>query len=73
MKFSVVASTIALACLVFGAAQAKIETEDEVLVLTKDNFDEALKEHDYILIEFCEYLRIWMCIVCAMWERGSGD
>ena len=29
-----------------------IETEDEVLVLTKDNFDQAIKDNDHILVEF---------------------
>ncbi|XP_076280886.1 protein disulfide isomerase [Lasioglossum baleicum] len=31
---------------------AKIETEDAVLVLTKDNIDEALSKYDYLLLEF---------------------
>ncbi|KAJ8687889.1 hypothetical protein QAD02_023684 [Eretmocerus hayati] len=31
---------------------ADIKTEEDVLVITKDNFDEALEKHDYILIEF---------------------
>ena len=30
----------------------EIETEDEVLVLTKDNFDQAILENDHILVEF---------------------
>lgn len=33
---------------------AKIETEDSVLVLTKDNIAEAIGQNDYVLVEFCE-------------------
>nr|AXY94695.1 disulfide-isomerase [Habrobracon hebetor] len=39
-----------VACL--SVVFAEIKTEDEVLVITKDNFEEALKEHEYILFEF---------------------
>ena len=31
---------------------AKIETEDDVLVLTESNFDQAIKENEFILVEF---------------------
>ena len=31
---------------------AKIETEDDVLVLTEGNFDKAIKENQFILVEF---------------------
>ena len=34
------------------SSSVEIETEDEVLVLTKDNFDQAIKENDHILVEF---------------------
>ena len=33
-------------------AKAKIETEDDVLVLTGSNFDQAIKENELILVEF---------------------
>lgn len=39
----------------FAATLAKIETEDSVLVLTKDNIEEAITQNDYVLVEFCEY------------------
>lgn len=57
MKFTL--SLFALLACLLGAALAKIETEDEVLVITKDNFDEALEKHPYILLEFCEYIYIY--------------
>ena len=34
------------------SSSVEIETEDEVLVLTKDNFDQAIRENDHILVEF---------------------
>ncbi|CAK9801534.1 Protein disulfide-isomerase [Anthophora quadrimaculata] len=36
----------------FASTLAKIETEDEVLVLTEDNIKEAIEQNDYLLIEF---------------------
>lgn len=33
---------------------AKIEEEDGIVIVTKDNFEEVL-EDTYVLIEFCEY------------------
>lgn len=51
MKF---ATLTFLVIFVFAATLAKIETEDAVLVLTKDNFGEAIEQNDYVLIEFCK-------------------
>ncbi|XP_014215724.1 protein disulfide-isomerase [Copidosoma floridanum] len=50
MKFTLL--SIASCFLILGLARAKIEVEDDVLVLTKDNYDEALENHEYILLEF---------------------
>lgn len=44
-----------LVLCVASLALATIETEDDVLVITKANFKEALEQHDYILVEFCKY------------------
>lgn len=33
----------------------KIKEEDNVLVLNKGNFDRALNETKYLLVEFCKY------------------
>ncbi|XP_017882152.1 protein disulfide-isomerase [Ceratina calcarata] len=49
MKFPTL--ILAFICL-FASTFAKIETEDSVLVLTKDNIEEAIKSNDYLLVEF---------------------
>lgn len=44
-----------LAVFFFAATLAAIEIEDEVLVLTKDNFKEAVAENEFLLVEICKY------------------
>ncbi|XP_038633011.1 protein disulfide-isomerase [Scyliorhinus canicula] len=41
-----------LLCLAALAAAADIPVEDEVLVLKKDNFEEALEKYQHLLVEF---------------------
>lgn len=41
-----------LAAFAVTAALAKIELDDGVLVVTKDNFKEAVEENDFVLVEF---------------------
>jgi len=49
MKFS------AILCLVLVAASsAEYTEEDDVLVLTKDTFGQAVAEFKYLLVEFCK-------------------
>lgn len=46
---------LSLVFLVFGLLSVKaIETEENVLVLTDDNFDDAVKDNKFILVEFCK-------------------
>ena len=40
---------------VAGLALAEYTEEDHVLVLTDDNFQQALDEFNYVLVEFCEF------------------
>jgi len=50
MRFS------AILCLVLVAAvAAEYAEEDDVLVLTKDNFDQAVADFKYLLVEFCKW------------------
>merc|ERR1712242_529945 len=41
-----------LASIILGAAQAEIKKDEGVLVLTADNFDEALESNEFVLVEF---------------------
>ena len=34
----------------------EITEEEDVLVLTNDNFDGALAKHNHILVEFCKFI-----------------
>lgn len=43
-----------LLCTLLVATRAEIAEEDDVLVLKKSNFDEALQAHPNLLVEFCE-------------------
>lgn len=44
-------------CLLATAAVFGAETKEEenVLVLTKENFEENTKAHKYLLVEFCKF------------------
>lgn len=43
-----------LVCTLAVTSRAEITEEDDVLVLKKSNFDEALQAHPNILVEFCK-------------------
>ena len=45
------------ACAVLSA---EFPEEDDVLLLVKENFDDALAEHKFLLVDFCEW-RITEC------------
>jgi hypothetical protein len=48
----ILAVTLLISQLV--VSEATIEEEENVLVLTNANFDEAVKANKYILVEFCK-------------------
>lgn len=49
----VTAILLAVTCLSY--AIANIDFDEGVLVINKDNFESAIQDNEFILIEFCEY------------------
>lgn len=49
---------ISVLALINAVSTADIETDQNVFVLTKDNFDQAIQEHKNILVEFCKYIQV---------------
>lgn len=45
-------------CTLAVASRAEIAEEEDVLVLKKSNFDEALQAHPSLLVEFCKCVRL---------------
>lgn len=46
---------VALFYIAGSHASEEIQEEDGVLVITKSNFEQATKDHEFILFEFCKY------------------
>ena len=43
-----------LAFVAMAVSGAEIEEEENVFVLGNDNFDDAVKDNEFVLVEFCE-------------------
>merc|ERR1719276_179263 len=43
---------VLLALVLIAVVQAKIKTEEKVLVLDDDNFEEAIGKHEFMMVEF---------------------
>lgn len=67
--------TAALASLTARAAAAaqatEFKEEDDVLVLTDETFDDAIKEHDTLLVEFYAPVRS-SAALCAARATGAA-
>lgn len=56
----------------FSAVFADISEENGVLVLTEANFDGAIADNKYILVEFCKYFFTGICYHEFQFTCGSG-
>lgn len=46
--------TVAIALLGAALGDDDVPTEENVLVLSKGNFDSVIKSNNYVLVEFCK-------------------
>ena len=54
---SIMRSVLVLIALALTACvYAEVTEEENVLVLTTDNFEEVIEATDYVLVEFCKFL-----------------
>lgn len=53
--FTLTACILTLSGLVHCDAEPKIDVENGVLVLTQANFEAAITDNEFILVEFCKY------------------
>lgn len=59
----------AFLALLFALARAgdDIEYEEDVMVLTDSNFDSAIENNKYLLVEFCK-IKIWCCYLNSIFK-----
>ncbi len=47
---------VLIALALTACVYAEVTEEENVLVLTTDNFEEVIEATDYVLVEFCKFL-----------------
>ena len=43
---------------------AEVEVEENVLVVTQDNFQQIVDENEFVLMEFCKWEGVWRGLSC---------
>ena len=44
---------------------AEVEVEENVLVVTQDNFQQIVNENEFVLMEFCKREGVWRGLGCS--------
>ncbi len=67
---------ILIALVLTAFVNAEVKEEENVLILTTDNFEEVTEGHQYILVEFCEFNSVALKLVvtpCESHGESHGD
>lgn len=56
MKFLLCSLLFVAVATISVQAEEEIKVEDGVLVLTQNNFKQAITDNEFILVEFCKYI-----------------
>lgn len=49
-----------------ASCENEIKTDEGVLVLTKGNYEKAIKDNEFVLVEFCKSINFnyHNCVIC---------
>lgn len=59
MRFAVaIIPCLMTALFAVALCENEIKTDEGVLVLTKGNYEKAIKDNEFVLVEFCKYTNL---------------